>query len=111
MITFRNQAKVTVLDEKVTRSVLLHDGSMMLVEFQFKKGGVGQPHSHEEHEQIGYIAEGVFEVTVGEETKTLSRGDSYYAARNVTHGVVALEDGVILDTFTPIRDDFLSPGP
>ena len=107
MIAQGSDVEAAVLDEKVSRKVLLHHDSMMLVEFTFKKGGVGQPHSHEHHEQIGYIADGIFEVTVGEEKKTLSRGDSYYAGKNVTHGVVALEDGVIVDTFTPIREDFL----
>ena len=107
MIAHNNNIQATVLDEKVSRKVLLHHDSMMLVEFRFQKGGIGQPHSHEEHEQIGYIVKGVFEVTVGDQTKTLSCGDSYYAAKNELHGVVALEDGVIVDTFTPIRNDFL----
>lgn len=107
MIALSNDVQAAVLDGKVSRKVLLHQNSMMLVEFTFKKGGVGQPHSHEEHEQIGYIAKGSFEVTVGDETKTLSVGDSYYAAKNEVHGVVALEDGVIVDAFTPIRKDFL----
>lgn len=107
MIALSNEVQATVLDDRVSRKVLLHENSMMLVEFTFKKGGIGQPHSHEQHEQIGYIAKGSFEVTVGDEAKTLSRGDSYYAAKNEIHGVVALEDGVIVDTFTPIREDFL----
>lgn len=107
MIAHNNDVQETVLDEKVSRKVLLHQDSMMLVEFAFKKGGIGQPHSHDEHEQVGYIAKGVFEVTVGDQTKTLSCGDSYYAAKNEVHGVVALEDGIIVDTFTPIRKDFL----
>lgn len=93
--------------EAIERKVLTHQGSLMLVEFRFAKGGVGEPHSHAEHEQVGYIVEGTFEVTVGGETKVLGRGDCYYAGRNVLHGVVALEDGVIVDTFTPIRLDFL----
>ncbi len=107
MISLSKNVQAAVLDDKVTRKVLLHQNSMMLVEFTFKKGGVGQPHSHEEHEQIGYIAKGSFEVTVGGETKMLSFGDSYYAAKNEVHGVVALEDGIIVDAFTPIRKDFL----
>lgn len=109
MISHNADIQATAVDEAVSRSVLLHSGSMMLVEFRFKKGGIGRPHSHDRHEQIGYIAKGVFEVTVGSETRTLSRGDSYYAARNEVHGVVALEDGIIVDTFTPIREDFLQP--
>jgi len=107
MISKSNDVQATELDSKVSRKVLLYQNSMMLVEFTFKKGGVGQPHCHEEHEQIGYIAKGSFEVTVGNETKTLSRGDSYYAAKNEVHGVVALDDGIIIDAFTPIREDFL----
>ena len=107
MIALSKDVQATVLDDSVRRKVLLHQNSMMLVEFTFKKGGIGQPHSHEEHEQIGYIAKGSFEVTVGDKTKTLSCGDSYYAAKNEVHGVLALEDGVIVDAFTPIRKDFL----
>lgn len=107
MIVLSKDVPAKAVDGKVSRKVLLHRNSMMLVEFTFKKGGVGHPHCHEAHEQIGYIAGGVFEVTVGDQTKTLSCGDSYYAARNEVHGVVALEDGVIVDAFTPIRKDFL----
>ena len=107
MIALNKDVQAVVLDDKVTRKILLHQNSMMLVEFTFKKGGIGQPHSHEEHEQIGFIAKGSFEVSVGNETKTLCCGDSYYAAKNEVHGVLALEDGVIVDAFTPIREDFL----
>ena len=107
MIACSKNSEATVLDEYVSRKVLLHHDSMMLVEFQFRKGGIGQPHSHADHEQIGYIVKGVFEVVVGDEKKILSCGDSYYAGINETHGVVALEDGTIVDAFTPIRQDFL----
>jgi len=40
--------------------------------------------------------------------KILSCGDSFFAGENVEHGVRALEDSVILDVFTPQREDFLS---
>lgn len=38
---------------------------------------------------------------------TLHKGDSYYVAPNELHGATALEDAVILDIFTPQREDFL----
>jgi quercetin dioxygenase-like cupin family protein len=107
MIAFGNDAATQRLSEHVSRRVLAHCGGMMLVEFRFRKGGVGQPHRHAEHEQIGYILEGVFEVISGDETKVLRAGDCYYAGINELHGVVALEDGRILDAFTPVRQDFL----
>lgn len=108
MLVKGNDVQGHRLSEQVERKVLAHSGSLMLVEFRFAKGGVGQPHCHADHEQIGYIVEGAFEVTVGDRKRVLCRGDCYYAGRNVMHGVVAMEDGMIVDAFTPIRKDFLN---
>lgn len=108
MILSKENTVVKQLNEKCTRSILVYSDAIMLVEFRFKKGGVGEAHQHADHEQVGYIAKGSFELTVGSEKRIVRAGDSYYAARNVMHGVVALEDdSVIIDTFTPKRDDFL----
>ena len=108
MISFRADTVETILSEKTSRRVLIHGGPLMLVEFRFAKGGVGSPHSHAEHDQIGYVAKGSFEITVGGVTRVAREGDSYLACRNVLHGVVALEDdSLLIDTFTPIREDFL----
>lgn len=107
MIVKSEDVKVKVLDEKSSRKVIGNGGSLMMVEVTFKKGGVGTAHSHTDHEQISYIVKGSFEVTVGEEKQILKAGDNFYAGKNVNHGVVALEDSVILDVFTPIREDFL----
>ena len=101
------QAKQT--SEKTSQKVLIVGEKIMLVEFYFAKGGIGTLHKHEDHEQIGYVTRGSFEITVGNETKIVRQGDCYYAAKNVWHGVVALEDDSILtDSFTPIREDFLT---
>lgn len=108
MISTYEESLFTQVSDKSTRRVLIHGEKMMLVEFRFKQGGIGEPHKHENHDQIGYIAKGSFEVTVGPDKRILKQGDSYYAGKNVLHGVVALEeDSVIIDAFTPIREDFL----
>jgi quercetin dioxygenase-like cupin family protein len=108
MIAFHADSQETILTEKTSRRVLIHGGPLMLVEFRFAKGGIGDPHSHADHDQIGYVAKGSFEITVGGVTKIAREGDSYLARPNVVHGVVALEDdSVLIDTFTPIREDFL----
>jgi len=99
---------VTPTSDKTTRRVLIHGPALMMVEFQFKKGGVGTPHRHEEHDQVGYIAKGSFDITVNGENRIVHAGDTYYAGKNALHGVVALEeDSVIIDAFTPPRADFL----
>ena len=108
MYIYSRDARATMVSPEVSRKLLGCGDSLMLVEVKFKKGGVGKPHSHDDHEQVSYIARGSFKVTLGDEELTLKTGDSFSAAKNVTHGVIALEDdSVIVDVFTPIRDEFL----
>lgn len=107
MIIFENEAKVTVLSDKVTRTLMVNNDKLMMVRFDFQTGGIGEPHSHEAHDQVGYILSGVFELSCGGEVTTVKTGDSYLAAPGVVHGVVCLEAGAILDVFTPLRPEFL----
>jgi quercetin dioxygenase-like cupin family protein len=96
----------TDLGEGVSRKILASGGSMMTVQFSFEKGAVGTPHTHP-HEQVGYVVNGRFELTYQDHTTTIGPGDTYYVPSNTLHGVVALEDGVLLDVFTPQRKDFM----
>ena len=92
----------------VRRKIMPYTDELMAVYVEFDKGAVGTIHSHDVHTQIAYISAGSFEVTVGDKKKTLHAGDTYLAVKNVPHGAVALEDkSVILDLFTPKRDDFV----
>ena len=90
----------------LTRRILARGGKIMGVEVTFAKGAVGEPHRHP-HEQMSYIISGSFEYQVEGEKYILHRGDSYYVAPDQLHGATALEDSVILDIFTPQREDFL----
>jgi len=38
----------------------------------------------------------------------LAAGDSYYAPAGVPHGAFTLEPSVVVDTFSPPRDDYRS---
>jgi quercetin dioxygenase-like cupin family protein len=107
-ILFTNDgARVTIVDDKVSRRLLVCGGTLMMTEVTFKKGGIGTPHAHVDHEQVSRVMAGSFEATIGDKTLVLLPGDGFYAARGIVHGVVALEDSVILDIFTPPRADFL----
>lgn len=104
---FRNEEIVkNDLGDGVSRKVIAHGGTIMSVEVSFEKGSVGAMHTHE-HEQVCYVLEGEFKVTIDNEESILVKGDSYYARPNVPHGVLALEQGKLLDVFTPQRDEFL----
>lgn len=97
-----------VIEEgKNYRKVKAHKGGLMFVEVIFENGGVGKSHTHE-HEQASYCIEGEFEYTVGDETKIIGVGDSVYIPSNVLHGCRVLgERGVLIDVFSPQREDFL----
>ena len=90
----------------VRRRMLCHDKDLMMVEVAFEKGAVGAMHSHP-HIQVSLVASGKFELDIGGEKRVLSAGDSYRVPADVVHGAVALEPGVLIDTFTPHREDFL----
>ena len=79
---------------------------LMQVEFAFDAGAIGALHSHP-HVQASYVAEGTFEVTIGDTMAMLSEGGSFIVPSNVVHGVKALTAGRLVDCFTPRRDDFL----
>lgn len=106
MIVENDKVKNKILDEKVSRKILGYGGSLMMVEVNFKKGGIGEVHTHI-HEQVSYIVRGSFEVTVENEKRIIKQGDSFYVPSGIPHGVKALEDSTILDVFTPIRREFL----
>lgn len=97
----------TDLGGGVVRKVLAYSENLMSVELKFEKGAVGAKHSHP-HEQIGYVISGslVYQEE-GQEDKALLAGDTYYVAPNVVHGVIALEETMLLDLFTPMRKDFV----
>ena len=95
--------------EGVRRRVLGHGTDLMVVRVEFKAGAIGTVHQHP-HRQATYVAAGRFVVTMGEQTSELVAGDCFYAETNVVHGVRALEDGALIDVFTPVRRDFLMPG-
>jgi quercetin dioxygenase-like cupin family protein len=92
--------------EGVRRKILAWDEKLMLVRVAFEKGAIGAVHQHP-HIQITNIETGLFEVEIDGEKKTLQAGDAFYIPSNVWHGVVCLEAGVLIDAFSPVRQDFL----
>ncbi|MDD3322409.1 MAG: cupin domain-containing protein [Paludibacter sp.] len=103
---FENNTEWIQIDDKIRRQILGYDDKMMLVKIEFKAGGIGYVHQHEHH-QCTYVVSGVFEFKVGEETKTVKTGDGLYMESNVLHGVKCIEGGILIDTFSPGRLDFL----
>ena len=94
----------------VTRRVLAYGPEAMCVENTFETGGVGALHSHP-HTQITYIVSGRYRFTIGDETREVGPGDTLLKREGVVHGCVCLEGGVMVDFFTPMREDFVGTPP
>jgi quercetin dioxygenase-like cupin family protein len=90
----------------IKRKIMAYDERMMLVKVEFEKGGVGTLHSHM-HTQISHVESGVFEVEISGEKKILRAGDAFYVPPHAVHGAVCLEAGVLIDVFSPMREDFI----
>lgn len=101
------QFPIIPTSQDVTRQVLSDHPDLMVVEFRFEESGAeGALHDHP-HVQSTYVKSGKFRFTLGEEEKIVAAGDSFVIPSGMTHGCICLEPGVLIDSFTPRRDDFL----
>jgi quercetin dioxygenase-like cupin family protein len=92
----------------IRRKIMAYGDQLMAVYVEFKKGAVGALHHHP-HLQITYIQSGSFDVQIDGKKERQKGGDCYYIPANAEHGVVALEDSILIDFFTPMREDFIKP--
>jgi quercetin dioxygenase-like cupin family protein len=93
--------------EGIRRKILTYNSQVMMVRVAFETGAVGVAHSHP-HIQCSLVEEGVFDITIAGRTERLKSGDSFLVPSNAVHGAVAVEAGVLLDVFTPMREDFVA---
>jgi len=103
---FAEEEKWEQVDPKIRRQIHGYDEKIMFVKAEFVAGGVGQLHKHH-HSQVTYVASGEFKMTIGDVVKTIKAGDSYYVPPFVMHGCTCVKDGLLIDVFSPAREDFL----
>jgi len=94
------------MNPKVVRKVV-HSGQMTIARLQIQKDAVVPEHSHI-NEQVANVEKGALLFHVGGVDQVVSAGESLVIPPNVPHGVVALEDTVVTDIFTPRREDWIA---
>ena len=107
IVIHHRQTEPIVLGGGTERRILAYEDQLMAVEVSFETGAEGAPHSHP-HTQLSYVLSGSFRYTVEDESAILNPGESIVVPGGLTHGTVCIEKGVLLDVFTPKRDDFLN---
>lgn len=88
--------------------LLVRGGQTMLVRLRVSAGFDQDGHAHPDHESVGYVVSGRVEMTVGDETRILEPGATWYHPRGVRHTCRALADSEMLEFHTPLRSDVLA---
>ena len=102
-----NDEPAVTTPDGAQRRVLSYGGNMMVVQFTFDAGATSWLHSHP-HEQVGYVVSGEIDFNMeGHAPVRLRAGGSYYVPPDVKHNITTYAPTVLVDVFTPLRQDFI----
>ena len=108
LVVVKNEAAQESKPEPgLRRKVMAYNDKLFLAEHQMSKGWVGTVHCHP-HEQVVYVVRGHLKVTCQRKTFEVRAGDSFVVRGGVEHGASALEDSLVIDVFTPCREDYIA---
>lgn len=101
----QSSVKSVEMIEKIHRRTMGTTDEAMLCEFFLEAGAKVPEHSHK-NDQVGYVVSGKLELTVNGETCILEPGDSYAIPGGIVHCATALVDSILIDVFSPPRNDY-----
>ncbi|MEK3725057.1 MULTISPECIES: cupin domain-containing protein [Paenibacillus] len=90
----------------VKRKIFEPGQTIMMMEVHFEENAEGYEHSHP-HEQFSYCIKGRLEFTIDGQKHVIGQGETIYIPSNAKHGAKAIEPSILLDTFTPVREDLV----
>lgn len=85
---------------------LVQGAHTMMMRFHLAAGSHLPLHSHP-HEQTGYMVAGRMRFTIGPDVSTVGPGDSWCIAGGVEHAVDVLDDSVVIEVFSPLREEYM----
>lgn len=93
------------LNPQVTRRAI-HTPGLTIARLEIQKGAVVPEHHHVQ-EQVATVERGELQFWFGDQEMILRDGQSVAIPSNVPHKVVALADTIVVDVFSPCREDWL----
>ena len=106
MFTKQSDTGYRALVDGVEMKTLAHGEKTLLARFHLEKGAVIPMHTHI-YEQTGFLISGRMRFTIGDEKFGCEPGDSWCIHGDVEHGVEVLEDSVLVEVFSPLREEYL----
>jgi quercetin dioxygenase-like cupin family protein len=93
------------LTDKIQRRYISTD-RVTIAQFALSRGGVVHRHSHEQ-EQVTCVLSGALKFVTPDTEVIVRQGETIALAPWVEHQVDVLEDAMVIDVFTPVRQDWL----
>lgn len=98
--------KHTQVIDGVHLKTAVYGKNTLLTEVRLEKGAVIPPHQHP-HEQTGYLVSGRMEFLIDGQRYPAEPGDSWNIPGDVPHSATVQEDTVVVEVFSPVREDYL----
>ena len=90
----------------IMMKTLAYGSKTLLSEFKLKMGTVIPEHRHV-HEQTGYLVSGAITLTIGDKAFDVVPGDSWSIESNIPHSVHVIDNSLIVEVFSPVREEYL----
>ena len=91
--------------ESIARRYLTGD-RVTVARFELKRGGVVPRHAHE-NEQVSCVLSGALKFVFDGRDVLVGAGEVMQIPGGIAHEVAVLEDTVVLDVFSPVRQDWI----
>ena len=105
---------INKLDNVVSNEIIpgffgkfFHGKQMTIAFWKVKKGSKITEHTHI-HEQCLFVKEGVFELIIEKEKKTLKKDELIIIPSNTKHSGVAITKCELIDVFSPKRKEYFN---
>jgi quercetin dioxygenase-like cupin family protein len=107
LVTDWNTIPIEAIAKGIDRQMVVGQ-DIMICRLRFDPFVVTPAHSHP-HEQMTLVMRGKVRFILGDEERIVSAGDVLHFPSNHWHGATMLDEEVVLiDIFSPIREDFLN---
>ncbi|MEP7074599.1 MAG: cupin domain-containing protein [Acidobacteriota bacterium] len=107
LVTNWNSVPAVQISAGIKRQMVVGQ-NIMVCRFTFDPFVITPEHTHP-HEQVTLVMKGSVKFTIAGEERIVRAGDVLHFPSNNRHGATMLEEEVVLiDIFSPLREDFLN---
>lgn len=107
MFKKRTPGGTTEVMKGIHLKTLVYGDDTLMTEVHLEKGASIPTHGHP-YEQTGYLVSGRMEFNIDGVKQFAEAGDSWSIANNVEHSATAIEDTIVVEIFSPVREEYLA---